>query len=288
MTAPGPADSEIDSRLKGQNPGDGSFETYQATHARARNLWGTCDQNAPFQTDFGKGPVAVTIATYDQETSTNEVTAWRHVDPNGEVVNQMKVMMALWYWLQDGSPTNLGPIGNTTNRVPLYKQLAQQLRNWPTSYPGAMPGEPQSTYAAPNGVALERLGSSNVSSEPLRDPRTHPPVTVAGNGIPKHGKQAWPDGEFYELTDEGPESQPLPSRHVPNAPEKPWEGSGHTPGQHDPAMAHMWKGAPGPADPPGGYVDLVDDVRISAPKAMSDRELLFYIARKLTELGILQ
>ncbi len=243
MTAPGPADSEIDSRLKGQNPANGQFETYQATHARARNLWGTCDQNAPFQTDFGSGPVAVTIATYDQQTTSNEVTAWRHVDQNGEVVNQMKVMMALWYWLNDGAPSNMGPIGNQTNQLPVYKGLAQQLRSWPTGYPGAMPGEPQATYPAPSGIALAQLGNANVSKEPLRDPRTHPPVTAQGDGIPKHGKQGWPDGTFYTLLPDD-----SPSRHVPNAPEKPWESAphGHRPGQHDAAMSHLLSTMPMP------------------------------------------
>lgn len=143
-----PADTEIDLRMKGVDPGTGGWAQYQATHARARNLWGTADQNVPFQTDFGQGPQPIAIATYDQVTCITEVTAWRFIDPYGTVANQMKLGMLLWLWLMDGAPTDMGPIGSSTNRIPEYITKAKALRSWPTGYPGAQPGESQQAYPA--------------------------------------------------------------------------------------------------------------------------------------------
>jgi hypothetical protein len=180
-----PADTEVDARLQGQTPGTGAYETYQATHARARNVWGTCDQNAPFATDFGQGPQPVAIATYDQVTCTTEVNAWRFVDPYGNVANPMKLDMLLWLWLLDGAPTNMGPIGTPAsengpgNRVPAYIGFAKQLRDWPSGYAGAMPGEPQASYPAfpPSApTTLDSLATQNVSAHLPTDPRTHPPI----------------------------------------------------------------------------------------------------------------
>lgn len=171
------ADQEVDLRLAGTNPGTGGLAVYQAVHARARNLWGTIDQNAPFQINFGQGPVPVAIATYDQITCTAEATTWRHVDPYGSVANMMKVNLLLWYWLMDGCPTNMGSLGSPTNRVPQYEKWAGVMRDWPTGYPGAMPGEPQANYPAfPPALptTLDSVAGTNVSTVLPVDPRTHP------------------------------------------------------------------------------------------------------------------
>jgi hypothetical protein len=183
MTNPVPADTDIDLRLQGLDPANNGYAAYQATHGRARNVWGTADQ-VPFATNFGDGNVPVTIATYDQVTTVNEVTAWRHIDPYGIVWNQMKLNYMLLYWLLDGCPTDMGPIGSATNRIPDYITWAKVLRSWPNNYPnvstilstfpseGAAVAYPAFPPSSP--TPLDGIASQNVSAGAPRFQAPHP------------------------------------------------------------------------------------------------------------------
>lgn len=138
-------DQELQMRWSGRDPGTGGWATYLAVNARGRNAWGTLDSKVPFAVDFGAGPQVKAIAMYDQIACIDEVTAWRHIDPNGEQVNMMKVMLYLWYWLLDGAPT---PI--TAEKRKQYIDQAKVYRPWPTGWAGAQafPSEPTQNYSA--------------------------------------------------------------------------------------------------------------------------------------------
>lgn len=143
-----PAGVDVDAHLRGVDPGNGGVLAYQAVPVLARTIYSNYDGRQPFYTNYGKGNVANSAATYDAVTGAALQTASRHIDPYGNATELHKISLLLHYWLLDGAPTNMGAIGAATNRIPLYIRLANQLRPWPVGFAGAAAGEPTQAYPA--------------------------------------------------------------------------------------------------------------------------------------------
>jgi hypothetical protein len=153
------ADQQVNAHLAGVDPVTGNVLTYQTVPVMARTIYSNYDGRQPFYTNYGKGFVPNTAATYDAVTGASLNTATRHIDPYGSVAELHKVWMLLWYWLMDGAPTNMGPLGGPTNRIPTYITLANQLRPWPIGFTGAASGEPTQGYPAFPPIAPTKLDS---------------------------------------------------------------------------------------------------------------------------------
>ncbi|KLO31572.1 hypothetical protein ABW16_01660 [Mycolicibacter heraklionensis] len=143
------ADQDVFAHLGGVGP-DGSVLGYQYTpEALGRCTYGNADGIKPYQTEFTPGhPVVGSAATYDQVTADLRLQGGRHVDPLGNVADPKKAWLLQWYWMLDGCPTPL-----SRDRLWLYIQLASELRPWPTSYAGAMDGEPTADYSSVDPTA---------------------------------------------------------------------------------------------------------------------------------------
>jgi hypothetical protein len=137
-----PADVDVDNKMGGRLPG-GDVARYQIVRGRARVGYATRDGNVPFQTNFGAGPQPETAATYDAVTVIGEQVGSRHIDPYGNVMDVLKMLLVDWYWKLDGCPMPL-----TLEKIAEYQILSGVIRPWPVGFAGAMPGEPTGIYPA--------------------------------------------------------------------------------------------------------------------------------------------
>lgn len=166
-----PADVDVNAHLGGTDPVTGNVLTYQAVPVLARTIYSNYDGRQPFYTNYGSGNVPNSAATYDAVTGASLNTSTRHIDPYGNVAELHKVWNLLWYWLIDGAPTNMGAVGSSTNRIPLYITLANQLRDWPVGFVGAAVGEPTTSYPVfPPSAAtpLDNFMSETVTTDAAR------------------------------------------------------------------------------------------------------------------------
>lgn len=138
-----PADQDVDNKLGGIAPGGGVLDYQFAPECFGRCTYDNQDGTTPYTTEFTEGdPVAGSAATYDQVSAHLRLHGSRHVDPLGNVADPKKAWLVDWYWKLDGCPTPL-----TRERLALYIKLASELRPWPTTYTGAMAGEPTQNYS---------------------------------------------------------------------------------------------------------------------------------------------
>lgn len=183
-----PADVDVDNKLAGLLP-TGAVATYQIVRGRARVGYTTRDGNVPFQTNFGAGPQPESAATYDAVTVTGEQIGSRHIDPYGNVMDVLKMLLVDWYWKLDGCPTPL-----TLEKIAEYQQLASVIRPWPTGFAGAMPGEPTGVYPAFPPVVPTPLSLRPAQDYP--QPEFSPSVPPVHDGRPL---STLPDGETNKV-----------------------------------------------------------------------------------------
>ncbi len=144
------ADQDIISGLNGVTQ-DGNGNPTQTplpwrwVRARGRQIPAALHRLIPFAWPNKSQPISV--SAFDAITSTAEQVGSRWVDPYGNVVNFMQVWVTDWLWKLDGCPSPL-----TQARLAQYLTLANQLNQWPTSYPGisrsTFPVEDYATYPA--------------------------------------------------------------------------------------------------------------------------------------------
>lgn len=228
MTGP-IADQQVNAHLGGVDPSSGQVLGYQAVPILARTIFSNYDGRQPFYTNYGKGNVANSAATYDAVTGASLQTATRHIDPYGNAAELHKVWTLLWYWLLDGAPTDMGPVGGSTNRISTYITLANQLRPWPVGFVGAAAGEPTQAYPAfPPGTPtpLDSFMAQTVTDDAARARSAfhdvppvvrhpHPPVPPRPNPPrPHRDPPTWPPntgpvGPEHVATGAVPRVQPV-------------------------------------------------------------------------------
>lgn len=112
---------------------------------RARQIRSGLAKLSPFAWPNPNDPASV--SAYDALQGASEQVSSRHIDPYGNVVDLFTVWTTHWYWMLDGCPTPL-----TQQRLSQYLKLADQLRPWPSDYPGinaeTFPNEQYQSYPA--------------------------------------------------------------------------------------------------------------------------------------------
>lgn len=145
-----PADQDVSAALQGvTQDGNGNPTTtplgWRWVRVRARQIPSALHKLIPFGWTNPQQPASV--SAFDALEGTAEQIASRWVDPYGNVINFMQTWVVQWLWLLDGAPT---PLSQT--HLAEYITLANQLNQWPNSYPGisktTFPGEDFATYPA--------------------------------------------------------------------------------------------------------------------------------------------
>jgi hypothetical protein len=135
------ADQDVWNASNGIDPTTGLGLAWRVVHARSRTILSNLFKLAPFAWPNSASPS--TTSEYDAITATAEQVSWRYIDAHGNVWDQKALNLVLIEWLLDGAPTPL-----TLAKIAQYRSNADQLRPWPTGFPGAFSGEPQQTYPA--------------------------------------------------------------------------------------------------------------------------------------------
>lgn len=145
-----PADQDTNAALQGvTQDGNGNPTTvalaWRWVRVRGRQIPAALHRLIPFSWTNPAQPA--TVSAFDALEGTAEQVASRWIDPYGNVVNFMQTWVVDWLWKLDGCPT---PLPQT--RLANYLTLANQLNQWPGSYPGinekTFPGEDYVTYPA--------------------------------------------------------------------------------------------------------------------------------------------
>jgi hypothetical protein len=137
------AAENIDSNFNGTAPGTNSPLPWRWAPGRGRIILSGILRKAPFHWPVNTTPQ--TTSTYDQVQLAAEQLGGRYVDRYGLVWDDTAVRLVLLEWLLDGAPTNKSQ-AEMAKKIDAYRKSADQLRPWPSGFPGAFPGEPQQAY----------------------------------------------------------------------------------------------------------------------------------------------